>query len=213
MPLAPHDWSVVVAGFWNRAILTPTGIKRRLFALQDEALLELGLPIDGIGPYRVGYQGITVSVAIDRLIVEPDPLTFPQLQTAIDIARAAVVDLPQTPLLATGINVRYRTVEPPPPALLDLLESEWENSLSDMDLVIERRSIGRSVVWNGGSINIAVLQAEGHFQVDFNIEKRSNVHADHVAWLNHDADAISAFTRRLLLESMHLAEEDLPNAG
>ena len=41
MTVEALDWNVVVAGFWNPAILTPSGIARRLFGLPEET------PADG----------------------------------------------------------------------------------------------------------------------------------------------------------------------
>ncbi len=55
------DWDVVVVGFWNPAILTPAGIWKRLFELEQGTPVELEVPIDGLAPYRVSHEEITVT--------------------------------------------------------------------------------------------------------------------------------------------------------
>ncbi len=41
--LEPFDWNVVVAGAWNRALLTPAWLQKRVFK-DTEATVELYVP-------------------------------------------------------------------------------------------------------------------------------------------------------------------------
>jgi hypothetical protein len=208
MPLEPNDWSVVAVGHWNRAILTPKGIGTRLFHVAPDTPLNIAVPIDSIAPYRINHQGVTVSVARERLMVEPDDKTFDGLRLAMSLSREALVSLPETPVSAVGINVRYVAAEPPP-ALRALIRSDWDDDLSDQGFQIAKSSIGRSVDWNGGSINISIIEDIDRLRVEFNMEKRSEVHEDHVEWLTTDIAAIQDVVFRLLTTTMHAAPEDI----
>ena len=208
MPLAPNDWNVVVAGFWNRAILTPQGIAARLFNLEPDTPIEVEVPIDSLGPYRVRYDGLTVMASNVRLQVEPQRSEFGELRRAMDIARRAVDRLPETPLSAVGINVKYKAVEPTE-RLQSLIEHDWDTDLSDQQFTIRRRTIARSVGWNDGAINVSAIESDGKMEIQFNIERRSNEQAEHLAWLDTGIDQIEAVVRQLLMTTMRVAAEEI----
>ena len=175
MPLVPNDWNVVVIGHWNRAILSPAGIAKRLFGLPEGTPIEVMVPLEVVAPYHVRHKNITVIPSSDRLVVSPVQCTFENLVEAIGIIRKALEDLPRTPVFAVGINVRYiSTTE------VDVLQqstaSAWDDKLSDKRLIIASRSIMRSVHWRDGTINITIKVRSGRrllaslqlrFQVDF----------------------------------------------
>jgi hypothetical protein len=210
MSLEAYDWSVIVAGRWNRAILTPQGIAARLFGLPRDTPIEVEVPIDSLGPYRVSHGGLTVMAAGLHLVVEPQHDAYSELERAMRIGRTALEVLPETPLAAVGINVRYRTSEPGA-GLQDLIAQTWDADLSDQLFRIHSRSVGRSVEWNDGQINIGVAAESGQYQIHFNIERRSESQADHVAWLCRDIGEIRDAVVRLLVNTMHIPAEELPN--
>jgi hypothetical protein len=55
MALSPERWSVVIIGRWNRAILTPAGIAKRVFGEPETKLMDVEVPLDGLSPYRVRH--------------------------------------------------------------------------------------------------------------------------------------------------------------
>jgi hypothetical protein len=210
MPLEPQDWSVVIAGYWNRAILTPFGIASRLFGLEPgkETSIEVDVPIDAIAPHRVTYDGLTVIVSPGRLLIEPRKKTFPELRRAMQVAVLALTNLPETPLIAVGINVKYRSAAPPS-ALLDLLRDHWDDDLADFQFRIEGRSLGRSLSWRRGTINATLSESEGVFLVDFNIERRSPQVADHKEWLSVDISEVETVVSRVMFDTMKVMPEDV----
>ena len=109
MPLTPDNWNVVVVGHWNRAILSPNGIAKRLFGLEDGTPVQVLIPLDVVGPYHVRHEKITVIPSNDRLLVQPLHSTFENLMDAMSIARRALEDLPLTPVFAAGINLNYKS--------------------------------------------------------------------------------------------------------
>ena len=112
MPLTPSEWNVVVLGRWNRAILTPSGIAKRLFCLDEETPVEVFVAVDALVPPQVKYGGTVVVAGEDRLIAQPETPDFSALAGAMTIARRAMEELPETPVIAAGVNVKYTSKEP-----------------------------------------------------------------------------------------------------
>jgi hypothetical protein len=54
----PFNWDVVIVGFWNRAILTPNGIAKRLFKLPEGSGIEVLVPVNSLEPSQVKHNGI-----------------------------------------------------------------------------------------------------------------------------------------------------------
>src|SRR5438128_129219 len=106
MPLETYDWNVVVLGHWNRAILTPQGIASRLFQLPPETEIGIEVPMDAIGPFRIANGDLTVMVGTSQLMVEARENNFSSLERAMRVARRAMENLPETPVVAAGFNIR-----------------------------------------------------------------------------------------------------------
>lgn len=210
MALEPYNWNIIIVGYWNRAILTPQGIATRLFGLSPETPIEIEVPIDTLGPFRVTHDQMTVSVQLNRLVIEPAQCEFQELQRAKEIARQSIDGLPETPLDAVGINVRYRSQEPND-ALIAILANQWDNDISDQDFQIRGRNISRSLDWNDGKINVSVSQTDAESKVVINIERTSKVKDDHLAWLDRDIDKIREVVRQIAIQTLHIQEEDIPN--
>lgn len=210
MQFVPFDWSVVVAGAWNRAILTPQGIGTRLFKLPEEtATIQVEIPIDAIGPYRVQHEGLVVVAARGRLIIEPKICTYSELRRAMDIAKIAIEDLPKTPLAAAGINLKYKSTESPV-HLKTLLDNEWDTDLSDKGFEISSKSIARSLVWNESKINLTITETTD-VQINLNVEKRSTNQQDHMTWLSMPISDLKQVLDTIIFETMHIPAGDITN--
>lgn len=177
MPLN-STWSVVVAGQWNRAILTPAGIGQIVFALPDETPVEVAVSIDFMSPHRVRHDGISVVAASDRLIIEPDVRNFTELEKSKVCAARAIADLGRTPFLAAGMNVR-RIIEDPSAMLTELADDPDDGKLTGLGLNIVHRALRRGIEWKGGQINISVdRDDDGVYAVGLNFDRQSKVAAE-----------------------------------
>jgi hypothetical protein len=207
MPLEPYDWNVTIVGQWNRAILTPQGIITKLFERPPDTVVQVEVPIDAIGPYRVTLERLTVIATGARLVIEPEASNYEELWRAMEIGCAALRRLPETPLQAVGINVNFRS-ESETDALDSLLGSTWDDELASGDFVIARRALTRAIEFNCGAINIKIGQATSEQTLHFNFERRSTESADHVAWLSTDKDVLRDVIERLR-KTTGLGEQDL----
>ncbi|MHB1034347.1 MAG: hypothetical protein ACYC35_04270 [Pirellulales bacterium] len=214
MPLTPTDWSVVVVGHWNRAILTPSGIAKRLFGLDKGTPIEVFVAIDALAPPRVKHDGIVVTVGGDRLIAEPETSDFNGLERAMEIGRRAVKNLPETPVLAAGMNVKYSCKEP-----LESLQNitrhlSWDDQLSDNNYEILARALSRELKWKEGQINFSLTEeSDSTFQLQFNFHRGGTSVDDLAAWLSTPQAELESQVKRILFDCIQINTKDLENAA
>jgi len=198
MTIESADWSVVVVGAWNLAILTPDGIRKRLLELPDGSALDIELAVDRPGSFRVRHCG---------LIIEPTPLSLnifceqstpEQMQSACNIAQKALSSLPETPLSAIGVNFKYRITEIPDETLL-LIDCKIDEALSDAGAIIASRSIKRVLKHDEGIINIDISwDHTGTGSIGFNYHLNATLPQQMIAWIsktsgfNHNTNTLRA---------------------
>lgn len=209
MPLAPKEWSVVVVGRWNRAILTPAGIGKRVFKLPEGTPLEVMIAIDAIAPPLVKHDKMVVVAASDRLTVQPEICSFDELVRACTLAGNAVRSLPETPLIAVGFNIKYTThgyFE----AIDRALASELDDRASDAQYRIVERQVHRAYEWERGKINaVAALADDGTRSIALNFELQSDSHSHHLEWLGHAAPAIQSEVQKVIGSVLQVPPEDI----
>lgn len=160
--LEPTDWTVVVVGRWNRSILTPEGIGRRLFKVPPETPLEIELAIDVMLPPRVTYNGLRVAVSSQRLIIESLGCNFAELERGRDLARNALSNLGETPVSAAGVNVKYIYKEPDDhlTRIFELMNCELDDRLAPIGDRVIKRTLSRSMPVGAGNLNLTLLEDE-----------------------------------------------------
>jgi hypothetical protein len=209
MPITAEDWNVNIVGFWNRAIYTPAGISRRLFQLPATTPVQVLIPLDLPAPYQVQHDGLTVTVGSDRLIVQPARANYDRIVSAMEIGRRALDDLPRTPLIAAGFNLRYRS-DGPVGVLEEITANAWENRLSDEGFVIQERTVTRSVRRQNGRINVTVTQkGDLTFSLLLNFDLQSDNVGQLRAWIDVPAADIQHEVERVLYNSMGLRAEEV----
>jgi hypothetical protein len=209
MPIIAEDWSVQVVGFWNPSIYTPAGVARHLFKLPDATPVQVLISIDRPAPYQVQHDGLTVMVGNDRLVVQPDRANFEKIVAAMVIAQRALDDLPRTPFIAAGFNLKFRSEEAVP-ALVEITAHDWDNKLSDEGFTIQERSVIRSVRRENGRINVTVTQKEDlTFTVVLNFDLQSGDVKQLRAWIEVAAANIQREAERVLHNSMGVRKEEV----
>jgi hypothetical protein len=179
----PVEWNVVVAGAWNLAILTPQGVARRLFKLEPDAGVEVEVALDGPAPLRIIHSGIMVIPAARQLIVQPQIPSPESLVRAGEIAANAVMALPETPIHAAGINLRYK-FDGLPETLIGALHSGLDDALGEAELRIEGRSMKRTLSWTPGHLNLEIVEgADASGLVVMNYHHAATIPAELSDWL------------------------------
>ena len=173
MRFVADNWTVVVVGAWNRAILTPEGISRRLFGLTEGSPIQVEVPIDGIAPYRVKHDHLIVLADSTKITIGMEECCLTNLKKAMDIGVKALLNLPETPVYASGINVRFKS-EGFPAELSQLLMTKLDNSISDAGYTIAIRKVSRSLILDSGHLNLYIdVTQEGTCELLLNFHRQS----------------------------------------
>lgn len=184
------DWDIVVVGFWNLAILSPAGIKSRLFELNDEDPVQVQVPMDGIERPRVIVDDIMVIAESSHLIVRPMQPTYASLEIARSVAARAIDNLPETPLHAAGFNLRWKS-QPLAPTAFALFETPADDRLASDCHEIVRRGFNRQIRRGNGVINLSVeYDTDGEVRTMLNFHLDSRDRDQLTEWLRTDAEEL-----------------------
>jgi hypothetical protein len=183
-----------------------------LFGLSEGTPVQVLVPLDVVAPYHIRHDSVTVIPSSDRLLVAPTQGNFKNLVEAIGIARQALAHLPQTPVLAAGLNLTYKS-ESEVEVLEQATSSTWDDRLSDRGFVISSRSIVRSVNWRDGTINVTIKQEPtGMSSVHFNFDFKSQDSEALRTWLDLKAEEIKERVDTILFGTIGLCPEDIGDA-
>lgn len=208
MPIKPTDWNVLLLGFWNRAILTPSGIAKHLFELDEGTPVEVFVAIDMPAPHQVKRDGITVIAANNQLVIQPEKCNFQEMQKAKEIGCRALENLPKTPVIAAGINFKYSSIEPLDAFQQVTRQEVIDTRLSDMKYEIIGRSFSRSLKWNDGQINFSLTEDDhGKADLQFNFHRESNSATDLKSWINIPIADIQTQVNQLFTDCLQIKEE------
>ncbi|HET7789015.1 MAG TPA: hypothetical protein VFL36_23785 [Myxococcales bacterium] len=178
-------------GAWNLAILTPDGIARRLFQLERGTPVEVQVAIDQQAPVRVLHDGLIVIPSRNSLLVQPQTAGTRGLQAAARIVARAIRSLPETPMTAAGVNVRYR-LDPVPDELIRVVESTIDPRLADARFVIQYRGLLRQLGWNEGVINCEWHHERNESRVAYNFHLGSTEIQRLAAWVERCDEMVAA---------------------
>lgn len=208
------DWGVVVVGRWNPSILTPVGIAQRLFELEEGTPIEVRLAIDVMLPPVVTHDSLRVTVGSQLLVIEPLTHSYSYLERARALARNALISLPETPVTAAGVNVRYvyKEADDYLSRVQEITTCELDEAISSLDQRISKRSVSRSIPTLDGQLNLSVNEdEEGHVKIQFNFEFVSQEVEKQREWLRSPIDGFEREVRRTLTETLEFREELIPN--
>jgi len=201
------QWNSVVVGKWNPAILTPKGIADLIFSKPPDEPIEVLVPLNATGPFKVRIDGLLVSADFDRLIIDCDKSNWEAIEKSREYCCQAIDSLPKTPLTAAGFNIRYE-ISDPDDHFTEILSIPLDASLSDNNLKITGRETRRSFPWNNGGINLHIVKAETenyNFLVNFN--KSSNNNDELQAWLRTPINEVKNITKTIICTIFDICEE------
>jgi len=175
MAVRSENWSVIILGRWNRSILTPERIGKRIFGLEDPQNVDIMVPLDGVSPYLVKHpqKGIIVSTEGTRLQVQPEKPDYDSLRLAMEAGVEALKWLPETPVTAAGVNVNFRAGETTAD-FARFLQSTVDGELAKLERTIIGRSVSRSVRFEEGRLNIGFAQEGDEFRLNCNFHRDSS---------------------------------------
>ncbi|HEY7117831.1 MAG TPA: hypothetical protein VH475_14680 [Tepidisphaeraceae bacterium] len=193
---AVQPWQVVVVGRWNRSILTPIEISRRLLRIPENTKLKVEIPLNVVGPPRVWGDGIAIVVDDDRLVVQIERGDYPALGRGMEAAATAITFLERTPYTAVGLTLYFDLAALGSPTATN---HRWDELLANGGYEITGHLSGRTLKWREGQILIQTHRKEGtDGNAMVNFERRSELHTDLVEWLKIPVDEIRQECDRML---------------
>lgn len=155
MPFEPTNWNVIVLGAWNPAILTPEWIGKNIFKIASGTPIAVEVPLSTMAPWKVKHEDISVRASSGSLEFICDSTTHATLERARTLACIALEELPKTPVMAAGFNLRFASRELPP-ELGEIITAGLDKALSDSDYKIQGLSTRRTLKINEGVINCEI---------------------------------------------------------
>jgi hypothetical protein len=158
MNIVPQETSLVIAGAWNPAILTPpwvlaNGMQAQANAQMIQAMFPAGLNGAFEMP-RFVMPGFQYSARMDALILLPESTTEESFTLLEDVGSKILEHLSHTPIAGLGHNFEFRA---------DATRNEWLNVFanSQLDLVdacagmdVTRTTLATSFTKGAAAVNI-----------------------------------------------------------
>lgn len=204
----------MVVGRWNPSILTPAGIAKRLFQLPENTPIEVSLAIDVMLPPVVTHDNLRVRCGHQTLIIEPLTNTYADLERARQLAQNALESLPETPVSAAGINVRYsyEDADESLTRVQEIITADLDGLISSLTHKITKRAVMRTMPILDGQLNLSVSEDEqGHVQLQFNFEYSSPEGTKQRGWLSKPIDDFKKEVRTIITKALEFNEELTPN--
>ena len=171
MKLIPDETSLVVAGAWNSAIVTPEWIQR--FGLKKEpdqaSPFQAVIPV-GAGMFfefpRFNFDGMSVMVRPDAMLLTPSDLSEAKMDEIETVAANVVAELKHTPIGGIGHNFGFSDENPDIDFLTAFTDSQaalvgaapdgWNVSatLLSTTMTFEETQVNIQRVVNGGRLSI-----------------------------------------------------------
>ena len=206
MRIEKTDWSVLVIGHWNQAILTPSGIAKRLFGLPAQTPVQIEVPMDGLAPYRVKHEDITVAAEPNRLSIFAATADFATLAKAMNMGVKAIKELPETPLSAAGYNIQFRITDPED-NLIRILSIPLDTRISDASFQIKARAMTTSLEYGIGVINLIISEEKDKYiSLDLNFHVDSNNATDLTEWLGMPVEDIEKAVDNIMVNILDLKQ-------
>ncbi len=194
---AIEPWTVVIAGLWNRGILSPNWIAKHLFGLPEGEEVEVQVPFNAVLPLKVRHGESTVESQEKRLQIECAP-SFEGLAEAMRIGERAITELPKTPFSAVGLNVLYEIVGGERGGSSANLEGVIDERLKRKKREVTLRSTHRKYRWREGQALVVVEEVVGHpMKLAVNLERQSRNEEDLKAWLRLPVPDVSDEVKKI----------------
>lgn len=166
MILKDNSFSIVLAGAWNRAILTPIWLVNNLFDNKPEPQVEFSVNFDA--PFRFVVKNIIIAPGIDKVIFWSKDNSDESLKLMEETSVRLCSILTHTPLVAVGINFGFLEKNNKA-ALFDLFKFNDTDGISSNQWTITRPSIKRSLSKDAYFTNLSIsLDDNSDFHFDFN---------------------------------------------
>jgi hypothetical protein len=141
------------------------------------------LAVDRPGVFRVANEGIIVVPTAAGLEISTRTPSAETLARACALCRRALQVLPETPVSAAGVNIRYRFDEMPD-QILDLVSAPLDATLSDAAFEVTAALTRRTLALAPGVVNVGINHGTGAAgSIEFNFHRDATLSTELSNWL------------------------------
>jgi hypothetical protein len=203
------QWTIVIVGSWNLAILHPEWVGNQLLELPE---VEVEMVVGPIRPqYRISSPALTIIPRAGQVIFNPRQNTPEALAAAEHAATNLLDKLGRTPVNAVGINFGYQE-EAPSVQLADLFAIGDTARISDVPLSIKSTSITRQLDYEGGDLNLRMTLNDGKVDFHFNYNRSGATTAQLKEAIFGKVAPYRAHSQALLASLYEIEETEQENA-
>lgn len=179
MNIVPQETSLVIAGAWNPAILTPPWVMSHAMEGQDPnaQMVQAFFPAGLNGAFempRFAMPGFQYSARMDALILLPGATSQESCALVEGVARSALRQLSHTPIGGLGFNFEFRDGAPRAEWLAAFANSQLDLVDASEGLDVTRTTMATSFSDGASQVNVQ-RYAEGHeLVVKFNFHHQAH---------------------------------------
>lgn len=150
-----NEWTIVIVGNWNVAILNPDWVSENIF---EESVINVEVI------FGAGQTGLKLSSGNVQIIPTPDRIIFSAFSTG-DVSKAEtsavklLQKLPVTPIKSIGVNFGF-IEDDPSKDILSLFDLRDKSGISDAGWTISETSIIRRLKLNSETLNLRVTHGD-----------------------------------------------------
>lgn len=151
------DWTTVLVGSWNLAILNPGWAAAEIFQVET---IQVDMAVGGmLSSLRYVHDDVIMTPTADRAIFSARHCTDEVLIKMEDLSVRLLTLLPRTPIAGVGINFGYLELEPKP-ELLEVLNARDSVKLADRNLIYTDASLTRAITYDDRTLNFKISQVD-----------------------------------------------------
>lgn len=157
MQALTSEWSIVLVGSWNVAILNPNWLATEIYAQEQ---VHVDVMIAGMNPaIRVRHGRTIITPHSDRVTISCTEATGDAIAEAEQVAVTLLRKLPVTPLAAIGANFAF-TVADPPEALTKVFNFNDRQALVSAEASVISADVVRKMSIKDQIANLRLQQVE-----------------------------------------------------
>ena len=157
----------------------------------------------------------SLAVAVDSQSLEVNAVQceYDNLHEAMGVARKALESLPETPISAVGINIRYK-LDALPAKTVDRLRCDLDSELAALDYVRVENTISKNVEFNAGVISLILSwDNSGHATLVVNFNRTTQEHSEAIEWLALPIEELRTNAHNIAVRALGIPESELNNEG
>jgi len=173
MRLVPNSASIVIAGIWNPAILSPPWLLRLIHEVpvgeNRPVLLEQPLVAAGQPPHYT-IDGIKYSPARNQLVIQPasDTPTREELARTQEMSLRILRQLPHTPIIGIGFNFSFMEENPTQTQLAVFTSVSDLAEHCDFEFETRKTGIVSTIQFDNRTLNLLRTNEGGQLLIQFN---------------------------------------------